>query len=59
MKIALNLQEYVEIAKKEIDDFKKEWEESSKKDPSNYPETMCIEDWEDQAQAFKSLQEDF
>ena len=48
----MTLDEYVEKAKKELDDFKKEYLKEYAKDPKNWPLEMDEGEWDEQENAY-------
>ena len=44
----ITLDEYVERAKQELDEFKQEWIEHHKEDPENWPMHLGEVDWMEQ-----------
>lgn len=44
----MTIQEYITVAKKELDDFEAKWIKGEAEDPNNWPHDMDEGDWADQ-----------
>lgn len=44
----MNVSQYVELAKKELDDFEKMWNDGIQKAPNDWPKELNEEEWGDQ-----------
>lgn len=51
----MTLNEYVESQKKNLDEFKKRWENGQQSNPLDFPSTMVIGDWDEQFYVFVNL----
>lgn len=47
MEEKMNVKTYVELAKKELDNFEAMWNEEMVKDPKNWPEKLSEPEWAD------------
>lgn len=48
MEEKMNVKTYVELAKKELDNFESMWNEEMVKDPKNWPEKLSEMEWTEQ-----------
>lgn len=48
MEEKMNVKTYVELAKKELDNFEAMWNEGMAKDPKNWPEKLTEPEWAEQ-----------
>ena len=52
----MNIEEYVNKVKEKLDVFEKEYKESNKKDPGNWPIRLNESDWEEQEYSYREFE---
>ena len=54
----MNVSEYVELRKRELDEFAADWLKNQEDEPEDWPETMDHADWQEQEESFYEMQRD-
>lgn len=49
----MTLEEYVEMVKKDLDEFESNWKNSHESDPENWPMEMNEGNWDEQLLSYK------
>ena len=55
MESEITLEEYLEIVRQEIEEFKERYVEGHEQDPKNFPLKMAEGDWNEQELAFRNF----
>ena len=56
MEKEITLEEYLEIVRQEIEEFKEKYIEGHEQDPKNFPLKMAEGDWNEQELAFRNFE---
>ena len=56
MESEITLEEYLEIVRQEIEEFKERYVEGHEQDPKNFPLKMTEGDWNEQELAFRNFE---